>query len=1026
MEVVILPLAEPSSPNSNVTLVGGPQTQSVVLNQDANPVTFRLVPTDHPDLTERVLYRAAWREKYLGRQYVTDFVMPDFDCNFDDLTNLGNIIGGETYLQWADVGVPNGVARLDGAGRVVDAGGEPLTGADDAAAVQGRLNHEIVARQAGDTYTRNYVEATLNEGISQVLGVVADRVAQGKELTDNALVIERAGRQQADADLAAAIADQANYQESRLAAFTALTDDQYATLAVKADLVGGKVPVSQLPSQALSRAVTVVSEAAMLALTDADVQPGDICVNPQGTWFLNYSPPSILGNWTKLTSPADVVSVNNRRGVVVLNADDVGARSSSVAVPLGEVNGLTAALAAKADGTVVSGLTNRVSAIETDPTLVHTVNGSIPHSAQSTDLVFFNQDDLLVKKDGTRLSIPGGGGPIAVEDVVGLPVTLTSLGNRITAVEGGGGGGVSSAKAATFDAAAPTSDMSIPVLKSPFGIRSNGTPYYNPAGADEGEWAYPYITPNGHLKLVKRNESNPEDPEVALKSSLDALTSTVSGKASQANLDSLTSTVSGKASQASVDSLTSTVAAKASQASVDSLTSSLAAKADSSSLASATSRIGDLEGAVALKADLTAGRLSPSQIPINIPQGNVTNLTATLAAKADLVNGVLTSGQVPSGIAQSKIADLATTLAAKADLVNGKIPSSQYRQPVTSSVANRAAMLALSAVVGDMCVITTGADTGTYTLIGSPSTQFSSWLKHSVPAGTVSSVNGQSGEVALTAADVGARAAGSAVAMSDVTGLNSALSFKVDTSTYTSGLAGKTSSVDVDSQISRSSQIKGRADYVAVSAVPSRSGQQSVDGVLMPLGSVVLLTAQSSSSDNGLYVVSSGTWNRTTDMATGDFFVKGTLVLVASGTAQASTFWQQTSPSGAVGTNANNWVKVMTAGAPPVFTASRGVQRIGDDFRAAVVVGGGISAVAGGLQLDPNVGVRKWVGDVPAGSTTAILTHNLGTTDVFASFRDKGSGDQVLAGWRPTGLNTISVEFEYVPAFGQYRAFLIG
>lgn len=58
-------------------------------------MTFRLVPTDHPDLTERVLYRAAWREKYLGRQYVTDFVMPDFDCNFDDLTNLGNIIGGK-------------------------------------------------------------------------------------------------------------------------------------------------------------------------------------------------------------------------------------------------------------------------------------------------------------------------------------------------------------------------------------------------------------------------------------------------------------------------------------------------------------------------------------------------------------------------------------------------------------------------------------------------------------------------------------------------------------------------------------------------------------------------------------------------------------------------------------------------------------------------------------------------------------------------------------------------------------------
>ena len=40
----------------------------------------------------------------------------------------------------------------------------------------------------------------------------------------------------------------------------------------------------------------------MLPLTDADVQPGDICVNPRGD-LVQLFPPSILGNWTKLTSP---------------------------------------------------------------------------------------------------------------------------------------------------------------------------------------------------------------------------------------------------------------------------------------------------------------------------------------------------------------------------------------------------------------------------------------------------------------------------------------------------------------------------------------------------------------------------------------------------------------------------------------------------------------------------------------------------------------------------------------------------
>ncbi len=62
MEVVVIPLASPSSPNSDATMVGGTPSQGVLLGNEANLVFFDLVPTDHPDLTDQLLYRIAWRD----------------------------------------------------------------------------------------------------------------------------------------------------------------------------------------------------------------------------------------------------------------------------------------------------------------------------------------------------------------------------------------------------------------------------------------------------------------------------------------------------------------------------------------------------------------------------------------------------------------------------------------------------------------------------------------------------------------------------------------------------------------------------------------------------------------------------------------------------------------------------------------------------------------------------------------------------------------------------------------------------
>jgi hypothetical protein len=114
-------------------------------------------------------------------------------------------------------------------------------------------------------------------------------------------------------------------------------------------------------------------------------------------------------------------------------------------------------------------------------------------------------------------------------------------------------------------------------------------------------------------------------------------------------------------------------------------------------------------------------------------------------------------------VAQSQVTGLADTLAGKADLVGGVVPSAQIPAiAITTflgSVANQAAMLALTGELGDFAIRT---DTGTHWVITGPTpTQLSSWTQLPSSGGAVSSVNSQTGAVTLSAANVGALATSS-------------------------------------------------------------------------------------------------------------------------------------------------------------------------------------------------------------------------------------------------------------------------
>jgi hypothetical protein len=100
--------------------------------------------------------------------------------------------------------------------------------------------------------------------------------------------------------------------------------------------------------------------------------------------------------------------------------------------------------------------------------------------------------------------------------------------------------------------------------------------------------------------------------------------------------------------------------------------------------------------------------------------------------------------------------------------------------------------------------------------------------------------------------------------------------------------------------------IKPSVVALATTNVATRSGlAQTVDGVaLNTIGMRVLLTAQSTASQNGFWVVQSGSWTRPTDFATGSD-AAGAFAFVEQGTANADKGWVCTtnSPSAVVDTN---------------------------------------------------------------------------------------------------------------------------
>jgi hypothetical protein len=236
-----------------------------------------------------------------------------------------------------------------------------------------------------------------------------------------------------------------------------------------------------------------------------------------------------------------------------------------------------------------------------------------------------------------------------------------------------------------------------------------------------------------------------------------------------------------------------------------------------------------------------------------------------------------------------------------------------------------------------------------------------------------------------------------------------------------------------------------------------------IDGVTLIAGDRVLVNAQTTTSQNGIYVVqSSGAAVRALDFDTAAEVDSGDFIFVTAGTTYGATGWVQTLKPATIGTDPISFTQFSGAG---TYLAGDGLDIVGSTFSVDITPGSaqpslkweddaiqvklntsdglevtasgvginngtGLVFSAGALTLDTanGYGVRKYAASVGNGSLTSIaLTHNLGSRDVTVHIYDNASPyAQVEADVEHTDSNNVTVKFAVAPTTNQYRVVIVG
>lgn len=229
----------------------------------------------------------------------------------------------------------------------------------------------------------------------------------------------------------------------------------------------------------------------------------------------------------------------------------------------------------------------------------------------------------------------------------------------------------------------------------------------------------------------------------------------------------------------------------------------------------------------------------------------------------------------------------------------------------------------------------------------------------------------------------------------------------------------------------------------------------SVDGITLVTGDRILLKDQTAQTENGIYTVNaSGAPTRGTDADVSVELLNATVFIIQGSTNADRAYTQTSNAAGGTGpvigsdnitfvqfgggitVTAGNGltgtttlsvlangtsidvsasgVKIADAAAGAGLTAASGILAVG--------AGTGITVAADSITVDNSVVVRKFAASIGDGTTTTyVVTHNLGTTDITVGLHEVSSGASWLPDITARATNTVTLVFATAPASNFFR-----
>lgn len=208
--------------------------------------------------------------------------------------------------------------------------------------------------------------------------------------------------------------------------------------------------------------------------------------------------------------------------------------------------------------------------------------------------------------------------------------------------------------------------------------------------------------------------------------------------------------------------------------------------------------------------------------------------------------------------------------------------------------------------------------------------------------------------------------------------------------------------------ISNGTDWKASVRVLAIANVATLSGLQTIDGVTLVANDRIALVGQTTASANGIYVVQSGAWARSTDADGNSEVTPGMAFFIEEGTTYADSQWRLTT-NGAivVGTTSLVFAQI---GAGVSYTNGTGMQLAGNVF-----------------SIDTAIVARKYAQTIGDNAATSItVTHGLNTLDVQVQVVLVSTGETVECDVTRGTTTQVTLGFAVAPALNAYRVIVQG